>query len=439
MQYEELSKSYAYGLSKIYEIVINNDPCYAYLMKSNQMVDQKLVMAHVYAHCDFFKNNMFFSKTNRKMMDNMANHATRIERHIDRYGAENVENFIDACLSIENLIDPHSVYNQPLPQNDIPEVVDKPGNGERFRFHSEKEYLERYINPPEVLAQKRQEWKEKKDQTEKKIPGEPQQDVLACLLNYAPLEHWQYDILSIIRDEAYYFAPQGQTKIMNEGWATYWHSKIMTIKALSDAEITDYADHHSGTVAAQPGQLNPYRLGVELLKDIEDRWNKGKFGKDYDECDDYVEKKNWDKGLGLGREKIFEVRKMYNDVMFIDAFLTPEFVSEHLLFTYKHNASNGYFEISERDFKAVKHKLLQGLTNWGQPFIFVEDGNFLNRGELLLTHRHEGVDLNVEEAKDTLKNLFTIWSRPINLESILGGKKVRFTFDGQEHTMKNIG
>lgn len=437
MQYEELSKSYAYGLSKIYEMVINNDPCYAYLMKSNQMVDQKLVMAHVYAHCDFFKNNMYFSKTNRKMMDIMANHATQIERHIDRYGAETVENFIDSCLSIENLIEPHSVFNQPVAVED--EKPTDPNGSLEFRFHSEKTYLESYINPPEILEQKRKEWQEKQEKSRKKIPPHPQQDVLAFLLTHAPLEQWQYDILSIIREEAYYFAPQGQTKIMNEGWATYWHSKIMTTRVLSDAEIIDYADHHSGTVAASPGQLNPYRLGVELFKDIEDRWNKGKFGKEYDECDDYWTKKNWDKKLGLGREKIFEVRKMVNDVMFIDAFLTPEFVSEHLLFTYQHNASTGYYEISDREFKVVKQKLLQGLTNWGQPFIFVEDGNFLNRGELLLRHRHEGIDLNIEEAQDTLKNIYTIWNRPVNLESILGEKKVRFIFDGKEHSVKNIG
>src|SRR5258707_8949544 len=92
MSYEELRKGYDYGLSKIYEMVINNDPCYAYLMRSNPDVDQKLVMAHVYAHCDFFKNNLAFSRTNRKMMDNMANHATRVRRHMDRFGVETAEN-----------------------------------------------------------------------------------------------------------------------------------------------------------------------------------------------------------------------------------------------------------------------------------------------------------------------------------------------------------
>ena len=110
MEYEQLSKGYAYGLQKIYEMVINTDPCYAYLMRSNDIVDQKLVMAHVYAHCDFFKNNMWFSKTNRKMMDEMANHGTRVRKHMDCFGIEAVEDFIDTCLSLEDLIDPYAPF-----------------------------------------------------------------------------------------------------------------------------------------------------------------------------------------------------------------------------------------------------------------------------------------------------------------------------------------
>ena len=110
MEYEELSKSYSYGLSKIYELVINNNPVYAYLMKANAPVEQKLVMAHVFGHADFFKNNLWFSKTNRRMIDAMANHATRVRQHIDRHGVEAVEDFIDACLSLENLIDYHAHF-----------------------------------------------------------------------------------------------------------------------------------------------------------------------------------------------------------------------------------------------------------------------------------------------------------------------------------------
>src|SRR5262245_13350770 len=110
MEYEKLSKRDAYGLGRIYEMVINTDPCYAYLQESNSVTDQKLVMAHVYGHADFFKHNFWFSKTNRKMLDEMANHATRVRRHIDRHGQDAVERFIDACLSLESLIDPHSVF-----------------------------------------------------------------------------------------------------------------------------------------------------------------------------------------------------------------------------------------------------------------------------------------------------------------------------------------
>src|SRR5918997_888232 len=94
----------------IYEMVINNDPCYAYLQESNQLVDQKLVIAHVYGHCDFFKNNLWFSQTNRKMMDEMANHATHVRKHVEKHGYDVVERWLDVCLSVEHLIDPHSMF-----------------------------------------------------------------------------------------------------------------------------------------------------------------------------------------------------------------------------------------------------------------------------------------------------------------------------------------
>ncbi len=432
MEYEELSKGYAYGLQKIYELVINNDPCYAYLMKCNNLVDQKLVMAHVYAHCDFFKNNLWFAHTNRKMMDEMANHATQIRRYVERYGEELVEDFIEVCLSLENLIDPHQPFikRKAEPLEELQAVEENVGP---VKLKS-KAYMDSFINPEEFLEEQKRLVEEKEKNKKTKFPEQPERDVLKFLLDHAPLETWQADILSIIRDEAYYFTPQGQTKIMNEGWATYWHSKIMTEKCLSDSELIDYADHHSGTLMTSPGRLNPYKLGVELFRDIEDRWNKGKFGKEYEECEDWEEKKRWNRNLGLGREKIFEVRKMYNDVMFIDAFLTPEFCREHKLFVYEYNDRNDMYEISDRDFYKVKQKLLFALTNFGQPIILVEDANYLNRGELYLVHRHEGVDLKLDEARDTLANLQKIWNRPVHLETVFDDVKTLFTFDGREHT-----
>jgi stage V sporulation protein R len=224
--------------------------------------------------------------------------------------------------------------------------------------------------------------------------------------------------------------PQRQTKIMNEGWATFWHSRIMTERALKDSEVIDYADHHAGTVGSSPGRLNPYKVGVELFRDIEQRWNRGQFGPEYDACDDITEKRRWDRHLGLGREKVFEVRKLYCDVTFIDTFLTEEFCREHKLFTFAFDSKRGAWTIQSREFEKIKESLLFQLTNFGSPVLFVTDANHANRGELVLTHQHEGVDLRDDYARETLINLEKIWKRPVHLDTRLEGKPRFLTYDG---------
>ena len=388
MEYDKLTKGYAYGLQKIYELVINHDPCYAYLLRSNQLVDQKLVIAHVYAHSDFFKNNLWFRRTNRKMIDVMANHGAYIQNGYEKYGRDVVENFIDLALSIENLIDfyalspdPGSETLQPAPSVD--------------------------------------------------------RDVLLFLIENAPLTDWQMTILSIVRDEAYYFAPQMQTKIINEGWAAYWHSRI-TNKILKDSEIVDYADHHSGTLEMRPGQINPYKIGLELFRDVEERWNKGQFGASYEGCQLFEEKMSWNTKAELGIQKIFEIRKFYNDVTFIDEFLTPEFVEKHKLFIYGYNRRTGKHEILDRDWKHVKERLLLSLTNLGSPFMTIADKNLEGRGELLLKHDHFGVDLKIGEARETMAKIYQLWQRPIHLVTSVTGVKKLFTFNGKDHTERAI-
>ncbi|MBI2646181.1 MAG: SpoVR family protein [Deltaproteobacteria bacterium] len=346
MIYDSLSKGYEYGLQKIYELVINNDPCYAYLMNSNTL-------------------------------DEMANHASRIRQYGELYGIDEVENFIDLCLSLENLIDVHT-------------------------------------------------------------PSRKGHDILEFLIQKAPLEEWQRETLIMLRDEAYYFLPQGQTKIMNEGWASFWHSKILTEKALQDIDIVDFADHHSATLATQPGQINPYKLGIEIYRDIEERWNTGRFGKEYEECDDIEFKRHWDKKLGKGLEKIFQVRKLYNDVTFIDEFLTPELCEKLKLFVYAYNKRNGTYEIVDRDTRKVKDKLLFSLTNFGQPMISVTEDNFEGKGVLLLTHTHYGVDLKLLEAKETLERVQKIWKQTVCLETIINGERRLLIYDGKEHREKSL-
>ncbi|MES2964597.1 MAG: SpoVR family protein [Bdellovibrionota bacterium] len=426
MEYEQLSKSYEYGLSKIYEMVINTDPCYAYLMEGNRMVDQKLVMAHVYGHCDFFKNNQWFSPTNRKMMDAMANHATRIRRYIDRYGIETVENFIDSVLSLENLIDRYSPYIKKTTGKEEPER-----SKELSLLKVNRDYMDDYINPPDFVQFQREK-KAQEAAKQAKFPSSPDRDILAFLMANAPLKNWQQDIISIIRDEAYYFAPQGMTKIMNEGWASYWHAKMMTQNIMNDSEVIDFADAHSGTMAMSPNGFNPYKVGIELFRDIEERWNKGQYGKEWNECDDIKAKNNWDRKLGQGRDKIFSVRRSYNDVTFIDEFLTEDFCIRNKMFVYKFNKRTGRYEVDTRDFPLIKKQLLFQLTNFGQPIIQVEDANFENRGELLLTHMYEGVEMQPDYMRETLKNLQMIWTRPVNLATVLDQQSKLIRFDGTE-------
>jgi len=295
-----------------------------------------------------------------------------------------------------------------------------------------------YINPPEFIEAQRKKREQELEMQRRKFPVKPEQDVLKFLIDYAPLDEWQKDILSIVRDEAYYFAPQGMTKTMNEGWASYWHSKIMTEHILADDEIIDFADHHSGVMAMSPTRYNPYKVGIELMRDIEDRWNKGRFGREWEECDDIREKQHWDKKLGLGRQKIFEVRKIYNDVTFIDEFLTEDFCVKNKFFVYKYNPRTGRFEIDTRDFKAIKAKLLFQMTNFGQPIIKIHEANFENRGELLLIHQWEGIDLQPDYLHETLKNLGYLWGRPVNLLTIMDEKQQIFRFDGETLSTQDV-
>lgn len=437
MKYEHLTKSYTYGLSKIYELVINNDPSYAYLMASNEDVDQKLVMAHVYGHVDFFKNNFSFAHTNRKMMDTMANHGTKIRRYIDKYGLDKVEGFVDKCLSVDNLIDRQSPYikrrddtKKDKPERDL-EIVDVP------KLRTTREYMQGYINPDEFIAEQRRRLQEERER-ERRFPERPERDIMLFLVENAPLESWERDILALVREEAYYFAPQAQTKILNEGWASFWHTTIMTQRALTDSEVIDYADHHAGIMGVQPGSINPYKLGLELLRDIEDRWNRGRFGKEWEECDSLAKRKSWDTQTGLGRQKIFEVRRHYNDVTFIDEFLTPDFIREHNMFTYGYNKKTGDWEITDREAMVVREKLLGQLTNMGQPFVSVIDGNYENRGELLLKHQHDGTDLRQDYMRDTLANIHSLWARPVGIVTRIDGRTALVRFDGQDYRETEI-
>ncbi|MCE9637574.1 MAG: SpoVR family protein [Planctomycetes bacterium] len=440
MAYRELQKSYEYGLSRIYELVINNDPCYAYLMRTNTRLEQKLVMAHVHGHADFFRNNLRFAPTDRRMIDTMANHATRVRRHIDRLGPERVEEFIDACLSIENLIDPMSLYvrraGKPEPEPEMDE--DRLAAGRVRKFPVPAPYMEPFVNPKAAMETERKQIAEEIRKSRKNL-AEPTRDVLEFLLYNAPLQDWQADCLDIVRDEAYYFAPQAMTKIANEGWASFVHTRLMTTRLLDPSEIVEYADRHSGTVVSGPGRLNPYAIGLAIFRDIEDRWNRGAHGRAYRECTDDEARRRWNTGAGEGMRKCLEVRRSCDDLMLIDAYLTAELIDDLKLYTYGRDPGTGKLVILDRDPNSVRQKLLKMLVNGGQPVIELVDANHDNRGEMRLVHRHEQSGLDEGQARETLRSIHRIWTRPVHIDTVVESRIVRWSFDGKADATSDLG
>lgn len=381
MDYERLEKGHRFGLSKIYELVINNDPTYAYLVRTNSDMEQKLVMAHVYGHGDFFKNNIWFAPTERRMLDQSANHGTRLRRYIDVLGQDKVETFLDLALSLDNLVDPFLPLRQHLQGKR--DTARGPGDATTRRT------LDSVLDGVP-------------DATRITRAHLPTYDVLGFLVERAPLEPWQRDVVRIVRAEAYYFMPQRMTKIMNEGWASFWHSRLLTGGVLESAEVIDFADCHSGATAAPGGQLNPYKLGIDLYR--------------------HAEEKGFD---------LFRLRRVHNDASFIDEIVDEEFATKSELFLFGKNSRTGRTEVVDRGWRHVKERLLQELAWGGLPQIELVDDDGEGRGELVFEHHHDGRDLQLAHAGETLKNLAKLWQRPVHLVTLEDGVTRRLTSDGE--------
>jgi len=422
MSYDYWRKRSAYSGWWTYELVLNTNPSIAYLRKSNTMVENKAVMVHVYGHADFFKNNQWFKHTPKDMIKVMHTHAERIEEYMNKHGVAGVESFIDKALSIQYDLDQYASFikrRRPLKKDEERE------REEIVKIPIKRDYMERFLNPPEWLERQRQrlkELKEKRKQMRDETELEkPQKDLVGFLMRHGHLEDWQKDILAMIREESYYFVPQMMTRIMNEGWAAYFESKIMAEFA-GPNEFIDHADMQSKVLGG--GVLNPYKLGKLIWEDIKERWDKGRFGREWELCKDKEKKEEWDTKAGLGTEKIFEVRRNYNDITFLDEFFTEEIFEKLNLFAYEYVPETGAYHITSRDFQDVKKKILFLHTNLGRPTIKVATGNYDNKGELLLIHEWNGIGLHLEDAKAVLKNIYHMWGRPVNLKTIIM-RKVR--------------
>jgi stage V sporulation protein R len=293
--YQRMKKMNESHLSKVFEIVFNTNPCLALLLDSNTLLENKLIIAHVLGHSDFFKNNVYFSKTNRGMHEEMKKNSLVIESLENEFGEEEVEKVLDDAIMIE----------------EQPEII-------------------------EALIQNIE-------------------------------EEWKKELFQIVKKEYSYFKPQMQTKILNEGWATYWHAKLMREIDLSPKETIEYAKMHASVIKPTPNGINPYRLGYKLLL--------------------HIEKKH-------GTEELFRIREEENDYTFIKKYFTEE-VAESLDM-YVSQKQRKKMIVKSKDFEEIKNEMLLGIVNSGIPKFTAEK----KKDSIVCRHHHDGhrsLDLKMME------------------------------------------
>ncbi|RKX79256.1 MAG: hypothetical protein DRP87_03730 [Spirochaetes bacterium] len=411
--YEMERTKYDHGFAVPYEVVFNSDPCRAYIMETNPFPIQVMVMAHVYAHNDFMKNNRYFQYSRRDMITSASEAASRFRRYEEDYGLDDVEKLIDAGMALQWHLEPLDKSYQETEEEARERLYGwkkEPAGGGEF---------------DDLLPENRQITREEKMELRKKTPPEPTVDILGYIIEHSPkrFREWERDVLGVIKQQAQYFIPYRRTKIMNEGWATFWHEKIMqrlfNEKFLNPEEHGFYNLYNSRVKSHNPRMINPYQLGSAIFKNIEDRWNKGRFGPEYEGCEVAWQKEKWDAGLMKGREKIFQVRRTYMDWFFLDEFLNKEIIDELNLYVYREEDKGLYYEeiVDEVDWEKVKKALVRSLMHWGVPRILVVDGNYQNNMQLYLVHVFEGLPLHDEYCRKTMEYVYYLWGRPVYLET----------------------
>ena len=439
MEYEELQRGYEFGAHKIYEMVINSNPCYIYNLSSNTLADHLTVVAHATGHNDFFKNNIHFSATDTNMLNKMANHGTRIRKYIARWGKERVTEFLDHVMRLETLIDGAEAWTDRVVKEKNIRDERKYRTPKRLHVDKQRMYMEPFLNTDEYKRRQNLKSHEADVADEIGFFQEPTKNILGFLRDNAPLKPWQADIVSMLYEEAMYFYPQRQTKVLNEGWASMTDSVIMAEMGLialgqtsHDVGIVEYADHKMGVLGGKYS-TNPYKLGYYLLSDIRERWDKGRFGQEWEECTDLHKKENWDLPTGQGKEKMFEVRKYYDDLTLIHEFFTEDFCRKQEYFYWKHYP-NGEYRLDSRDFKKIKNILMRRHINGGLPDIKLTEPNYDGRGIMMLQHEFDGRPLYDPYIGDVLASVRYIWNNDVILATQDKSGKEKFYFNDGSNT-----
>jgi stage V sporulation protein R len=391
--YEKQKTLYDYGVSGLpYEMVINSNPALAYLMRDNSLLLQILTIAHVYGHNDFFKNNLTFKTTRAEYsIDTFKAHSDRIRYYIEdpSIGLENVERLLDAAHAVSLQCRRNLAIRKRTSEEERSVLVESavPPSDPFQSIHRRKS------SPPPNLN---------------KVPPVPDEDLLLFIRDHNPhLTRWEKDVLTIVHEEAQYFIPQIETKIMNEGWATYWHKRILDSLELPEALHLEFIVRHNQVVRPFEMGLNPYHIGLAVWQDIQRRNSDG---------DD---------------QKLFDVRETDRDSSFLRRHLTEQLIRELNLFEYETKGDQKVVRnvADEAGWRQVKETLLKNVGMNSVPVIKVEDADFGHNHTLYIVHYHDGRDLQLEYAEKTLAYLSQLWNGEVVLETALDGKRYMLIYN----------
>ncbi|MBU2703642.1 stage V sporulation protein R [Sporomusaceae bacterium BoRhaA] len=359
--YERQKTFYQYNLTGLpYEMVINSDPCIAYLMKDNTLLLQILTMAHVYGHNDFFKNNRLFKQNTRAELtiEMFKAHANRVRDYIQNphIGSEKVDRILDAA---------HALKYQ-IPRTKLPK-------------------------PLNLLEQSQEK--------EQIVPDRLKNDLLGFLAEQGRLTEWEQDLIHIVREETLYFIPQIETKIMNEGWASYWHYEILKKLDLPQNLYLEFLQRHHLVIRPYQGSINPYFVGFKMFESLDKM---------------------------LGREKLKAIRAEERDQSFLRRYLTRELCEELHLFSYEVEEKELVIsEISDDEgWQKVRDHLVNSVGMSGIPVI---EPQTVEKGILVLKHDFDGRELEMNYAHQTLKYIVELWGGPVVLHTQMDGREKKIT------------
>src|SRR3990167_6724335 len=420
--YYRMKTMYDHGFSKIYELVINDDPAYAYLLETNPPIANKLVVAHVVGHVDFFQKNMTFSHTNRRMVETVQQTAARFAEYEYLYGIDAVEAVIDAAISLSKNIDTHPKGFNRLPKDQyVAESLRRSRDELKGKGISTSEYDDIWS----LGAPKKEEPNERPKIT---VPYEADPDLMWVISEFSPiLMDWQKDILLSVRAEQQYFIPQMLTKIMNEGWASLWHTRItrelIARGLVSDDEAMQYARLHSGVISGNRRNLNPYGLGLRIWEDIDDKYHGRVDWGEEREIDRWGEVIDPESYVGTEYHDIFRVRETMVDQGFLRNFLSGRIIRELDLYGYRREGDR--LVVEEKDPQKIREGLVASMDRGGLPSIVIPKGgaNYTSSRELYLEHEFEGEELDEKYAQETLKRVFYLWGRPVHLQARIRGSE----------------